>query len=90
MVDPRDVLPDDRDSAEIAGVTVRKGSVGAFMANVRILQDSASSDSDRAAAEEALSRLVPALQALGLFDLFAIRDPRIAALVERCLNESSP
>jgi hypothetical protein len=35
----RDVLPDGQDFTVINGHTLRKGSVGAFLANVRVLED---------------------------------------------------
>ena len=71
---PEDVLPDDVNRGEINGVSIRKGSVGAFLANARILADPAASAEDRAAAERDLVALLPAMRALGLFDV--LRHPR--------------
>ena len=85
---PEDVLPDDVNRGEINGVSVRKGSVGAFLANARILADPAASAQDRAIAERDLVALLPGMPALGLFDVFAIRDERLRALVERHLSGS--
>ena len=56
---PEDVLPDDVNRGEINGVAIRKGSVGAFLANARILADPAASAEDRATAERDLVALLP-------------------------------
>ncbi len=75
-------LPDDINQGLINGVTVRKGSVGAFLANAKILADPASSAEARATAERDIRDGLPALRALGLFDVLQIRDERLRALVE--------
>jgi uncharacterized protein len=77
-----EVLPDDVNEAQIGGTTVRKGSVGAFLANARIIHDQASSAEARLAAERDLIELLPALRALGLFDVFAIKDEKLRAFVD--------
>lgn len=80
---PEDLLPDDQDHVQRDGLTVRKGSVGAFLANARLLQDPAASHADRASAERDLRALLPGLHALGLFDVLVPRDPALRQLVER-------
>lgn len=82
---PEDILPDAVNEAQLEGARVRKGSVAAFLANTRVLVDeSAVVDlAARAEAEAHIAELVPALLALGLFDVLAIRDPRVAAVVAR-------
>jgi hypothetical protein len=82
---PEEVLPDDVNRGEINGVSIRKGSVGAFLANARVLADPAASAQDRSTAERDLIALLPALRALGLFDVLAIRDEKLRALVDRHL-----
>jgi hypothetical protein len=78
----KDVLPDGTDQSEFNGVTVRKGTVGAFLANARVLTDPAASPDARSAAERDIIEAVPALRALGLFDILSVRDDRVRALVE--------
>jgi hypothetical protein len=74
-----DLLPDHLDHTRIDGVLVRKGSVGAFLANARIWSDG---DADaRAQAERHIVEALPALRALGLFEVLEIRDPRLRAFV---------
>jgi hypothetical protein len=76
-----DVLSDDQDERLVAGVSVRKGSVGAFLMNARILSDPAASLEERQMAERDIIELLPALRALGLFDVFEIKDEKLRALV---------
>jgi hypothetical protein len=77
-----DILPDDINQASVNGVTVRKGSIGAFLANARVLADPAASAEARAVAEHDIIEGLPALRALGLFDLLQIRDAGLRAFVE--------
>jgi hypothetical protein len=69
----QDIIPDGQDFTVIGGRTVRKGSVGAFLANARILEDASASAEDKQSARQDLHALVPTLDALGLFDVFELR-----------------
>ncbi|WP_442253753.1 hypothetical protein ACS0OX_18755 [Stenotrophomonas pavanii] len=79
---PQDILPDHQNEVQVNGLTVRKGSVGAFLASVRAWQDAASNDATRAAAEADLRALLPGLHALGLFQVLAARDPALQRLID--------
>ena len=76
------ILPDDIDHGRFRGVTIRKGTVAAFLANARAWMDAGASADARAQAAREIARDVPALKALGLFDVLEIRDERLRALVE--------
>ena len=76
-----DVLPDQQNQGQFNGVTVRKGTVGAFLANARRWLDDASSVEDKAIAERDIVDALPALHALGLFDILQVRDAKLRALV---------
>lgn len=78
---PETMLPDHIDTVQAHGITVRKGSVGAFLASWRVLSDPAQSDKSRAAAKEDLIALIPALNALGLFDVLEPRHPELRELI---------
>ncbi len=80
---PEDVLPDGVNEVQLGEVNVRKGSVAAFMANARVLSDPAAPEEARAEAERHLVALLPALRALGVFDVFEIRNEALRALVAR-------
>lgn len=78
----QDVLPDDRDSAEFQGVTVRKGTVGAFLANARLWCDAATAPPARERAAADLREALPALRVLGLFEVLQVRDPALRQWLE--------
>lgn len=76
------ILPDPLDHVELEGTTVRKGSVAAFLANAHVLTDPHASEAARERAETDLAALLPALRAIGLFDVLAIRDAALRAWVD--------
>lgn len=78
-----DLLPDHLDHTRIDGVLVRKGSVGAFLANARVWSDAHADADARALAERHIVEALPALRALGLFEALEIRDSGLRALVAR-------
>jgi hypothetical protein len=75
----QDVLPDGRDQGEFNGVAVRKGTVGAFLANARVCIDPQSGEQAVAAARRDIRETLPALRALGLFEVLEVRDPALRA-----------
>ena len=77
-----EVLPDDVNQNEINGVVIRKGSIGAFLANAKTLADPAASAEARVIAERDIVQALPALRATGLFDVLQIRNDRLRAFVE--------
>jgi hypothetical protein len=79
----QDLLPDDTNQLEMKGVNVRKGTIGAFLANARMLGDQNVSAAARAAAERDIIEALPALRAIGLFDVLQIRDPKLKDFVDR-------
>ena len=74
-----DILPDRQDRIHLGGVEIRKGSVGAFIANARLLLEELPATQRRQA--EDLRALLPAIRALGLLELFELRDARLRTLV---------
>lgn len=79
---PQDILPDHQNEVQVNGLTVRKGSVGAFLASVRQWQDPVSNAATRATAEADLRALLPGLHALGLFQVLAARDQELQCLID--------
>jgi hypothetical protein len=77
-----EILADKVNETEINGVIVRKGTVGAFLANAKAFIDPAASAEARAVAERDIIEGLPALRALGIFEILQIRDERLRALVE--------
>ncbi|MCW3467972.1 hypothetical protein [Chitinophaga nivalis] len=76
------ILPDNQDALEVNGLTMRKGSVAAFLANVSILEQQ--TDTTGKAYTESLSdmlELVPVLVELGVFKHFILRSEKIRQLI---------
>ena len=78
----QDVLPDHRNEVRIGEVVARKGSVAAFLANARVLADPAAPAPARTQAERDTLELLPALRALGLFEVMELRDPQLRAWLD--------
>jgi hypothetical protein len=78
----QDRLPDAVNESLIDGVYVRKGTVGAFLANAKVWCDQTTSDEARMIAERDIVDALPALHALGLFDVLRIRDERLRAFID--------
>jgi hypothetical protein len=76
------LLPDHLNAGDFAGVTVRKGTVGAFLINARVWTDHSVDDVARASAASDIVDALPALRALGLFDVLDVRDPALRALID--------
>ncbi len=77
------ILPDDADHARFAGLTIRKGTVAAFLANARTWTRTDAGADERAQAWARIVEDLPALRALGLFDVLEIRDERLRELARR-------
>ena len=63
---PEDILADDASTTEMAGMTVRKGTIAAVIANTVTLESSDSSEAEKAAALAVIKELAPAVIAIGL------------------------
>ncbi|GAA2663549.1 hypothetical protein [Streptomyces lunalinharesii] len=85
VVRPEDVLPEGIDSTAINGLTVRKGSVAAFVANALRLDDLTEGTPEYAAVVTQMRELTPVLRAIGLLDVFR---PHSQA-VERIIAEAA-
>jgi hypothetical protein len=81
-VRPEDLLPAGAESGVINGVEVRKGSVAAFLANAKLLDSVQEGSREEADVEAQIKALAPKLKALGMLDVFSVRSPRLAALID--------
>src|ERR1700722_20710132 len=75
------LLPDDQNFAELNGITVRKGTMGAFLANLRILSGMTGDAPGREAILEQLRLGIPTMRENGLFELFTFRSPELAEAI---------
>jgi hypothetical protein len=80
---PEDVLSDAADSTFFGSLEVRKGTIGAFVANVKHLEQLAPADPHREAVQAQLLTLATALRAIGVFDVFTPRSPDLAEILAR-------
>lgn len=78
-----ELLPDHVNTGEFNGITVRKGTIGAFLINVKTVEKPDMTDAQREQLFEEMRQAVPALQALGLLDVFEARDPALRSFIEK-------
>lgn len=81
-VKPEDVLADGEEYADFGGASIRKGSVAAFIGNVRALAEAEPSSPQWHEIVAQMWALKPALERIGVLDVFEVRDPELRALVE--------
>lgn len=67
-----DILSDTQNQTQFGGMTVRKGTIAAFLANAR--QWCEGDARARAQAERDILDALPSLRAIGLFDVLEVRD----------------
>lgn len=77
-----DVLPDHLDQGNFNGVTIRKGTIAAFLANAKAWCDPSRPAAERDEARAHIAESVADLRAVGLFDVMAVRDVRLQALLD--------
>ena len=81
-VRPEDVLPDDQNTADFAGLPLRKGTVAAFVRNAQALEATTEGSPEADELVAALTDAVPQLRAIGVLDVFAPVSPRLRAVVD--------
>ncbi|MCU1683992.1 MAG: hypothetical protein JWQ81_4731 [Amycolatopsis sp.] len=79
---PDQLLPDGQDGRDINGTYVRKGTVGAFIQNVKSLDSAHQGTPEYDALVDQITAAKPMLDALEIFAVFEVRDPQIAALFQ--------
>ena len=77
-----DILPDSQNQIERNGILIRKGSVGAFLASARIWCAPDTAPAQRKAAERDILEVLPGLRALGLFEVFSVRNAELQRLID--------
>jgi len=87
-VRPEDVLPDGAERASFDGLEIRKGTVAAFVANARALDDAEPGTEAHRELLATLEDLAPQPAAIGLFEVFELRNPDIAHVVEASIRRS--
>ena len=78
-----DLLPDHQNMHQFPdGTIIRKGTVGAFLVNAKVWGDPVAVPAQRAEAERDILDALPALRALGLFEVLSVRDAALQRFVD--------
>ena len=80
-VTPADVLPEGVDALVIGDVPVRKGTVAAFVANAERLAELTPGTDAHLEVAAQMRALVPAMRAVGLFEVFEPKSDEIRQLI---------
>lgn len=80
---PEDLLPDTVNCAQVDGMTIRKGTIAAFLQNVLRWMDPGTDENARKALVEEMVDVMPALHAVGVFDVFELRDETLRVLLTK-------
>jgi hypothetical protein len=83
---PEDVLPDNKDTIEIDGQTLRKGTIAAALKNVEVLESKDTSRAEKQSALKTIKELAPSLVLLGLHKHLTWKNPEIQKIIEDCLK----
>jgi hypothetical protein len=81
-ITPQDVLADGGEGDRFEGTYVRKGSIAAFIANVKMLETLDPGGADYRSVADQIRSLKPSLDAVGLFDVVEVRNPAVRALLD--------
>jgi MoxR-like ATPase len=83
---PEEMLEDKQDAKIVNGIKIRKGTLGAFIANARKLDAYPVDSPERAEILGQLRAFAPAVRALGLLEVF---EPR-SEVLQRIFAEAEP
>ena len=81
-ITPQDVLADGAEGDRFEGTYVRKGSIAAFITNVKLLETLDPVSSDYQEVADQIRSLKPSLDAVGLFDVVEVRNPAVRLLLD--------
>lgn len=87
-VHPADFLADNEDVTVVNGVAIRKGSIGAFLKNISILNRMDLSDQQRSDIINILGELAPAMVAVGLYEHATFKNETVQQILEEASKDS--
>jgi hypothetical protein len=79
---PKDILPDHINEVTKDGVTIRKGTIGAFTENIKIIESLNEGDNTYKNAVTDLLSLIPALKQLSFFEYYSIKSEKVRELLK--------
>lgn len=84
-VKPEDMLPDDVNEKTINGIVARKGTIAALIGNIKKLEDPSTPEEVKVNIIETIKELVPAANAIGLFDIATIKNTEVQKIIDKQL-----
>lgn len=87
-VRPEDILSDDASHTSFNGVTVRKGSIAAFLKNIEIIENAKSTKKNKEEAIKAMKELAPALVAVGVDKHVTFKNKTARSIIEEARKNS--
>lgn len=85
-IKPEDVLGNAQSFAEYNGVSIRKGSIAAFLKNIDLLESN--EPQDKQAAKLVLQELAPAMVAVGLHKHVTFKNEIVQGILEEEATKS--
>lgn len=79
-----DVLKDDQNYANFQGRNIRKGTIAAFISNIKLLE-SLDHNENNDVRKQIMKNIIDSkedLKALGIFDVFVIKNQEVKQLLE--------
>lgn len=88
-ITPQDMIPDNESFVEKNGITIRKGTMAAILANADILADQQTNEEEKAAAIKVIAELMPGLIASGSHKHIVWKNPIIEKIMQEALARFS-
>lgn len=82
---PEDFLPGNQSVVEYPGVTVRKGTMGAVLINIEVIESNDACESEKQQAIKIIKELAPSLKGMGLTKHIIWRNPIIQAIFNKTM-----
>ena len=88
-VKPEDILSDSENTTNINGLTIRKGSIAAFLKNIDIIENPETTEQQMSKVIDAMKELVPAVVASGLFKHAVFKNLTVQNLLDKFSSEQT-
>jgi hypothetical protein len=82
-VKPEDILSDTENTTNINGLTIRKGTIAAFLKNIEILENSETTEQQKANVIYAMKELAPGVVAAGLCKHAVFKNQTVQDLLDK-------
>ena len=83
---PEDILPNNKNHVEINGKVIRKGTMGAALANAKIIESAQATPKEKQAAFNVLKTLAPSLIDFELTKFLQWKNPKIQCIFDQATS----